>query len=126
MALASQFTVRHVQSPTRASSAAGSLCGGNPGRQMVGQFLNQMHRAMPPTCTPNRDRSVFLALLEEPRQEQVDQISQPAEECREIRVRLDEGANLEIQPRPRLQYGVIVRITQKAGIEYQICFPWEA
>src|ERR1700688_3790356 len=70
MALPGQFTMRHVQPPTWAG-ASGGLSGDYPGCQVVGQFLDQMHRAMPPARTPNRDRCVFLALLEEPRQEHV-------------------------------------------------------
>ena len=95
-------------------------------RQMVCQFFNQMDGAMPPPCTPNRDRSVFFAFLHKSRQDQVDQFRRSRKKFAEVRVGLDVGPDLRVQPGPGPQYGVVVRVPQKACIEYQICFPRQA
>src|SRR6185312_3309655 len=59
-------------------------------------------------------------------QEQLDQAGHLAEEGREVRVGLDVRADLRIEACPRPQYRVVVRVSQKACIEYQICFPRQA
>ena len=74
-----QFAVRDVQPPTSRRFVRGkTFC----------QFFDQVDGAVTPPGAPNGDRGVLLALLNEPRQDHLDQfrhaLEKAAEEARQL------------------------------------------